>query len=200
MQQPEAISLRAAAKALGVKASTISRQVRAGIIPNRGKPHDPKVWLDEARLAREGGLDLSKQRGPEAALFARPPSIEEQDEEVETLERLAAAPGAERKPTADKLNYQTARTAREGYSARLQQLELEQRLGNLLDRTEVEDAFFTMTSRMRDEFMAMGAKLGPELVGLAAGEIAAKIEAETRSVLERLSNEFKPGADEPVAA
>ena len=63
------LGVREAARELGVNPSTVSRQLRAGILPNRGSERAPKVCLSEARAARERNLDQSKRRGPEAPLF-----------------------------------------------------------------------------------------------------------------------------------
>jgi hypothetical protein len=54
--------IREAAKRLGIGRSTLSDQVRAGKIPNRGTPDLPMVSVVEARQAREENLDRSKQR------------------------------------------------------------------------------------------------------------------------------------------
>lgn len=58
------VGVREAARQLKVNASTISRQVRAGIIPNRGTDREPKVSVTEAKNARETGLDPAQQRRP----------------------------------------------------------------------------------------------------------------------------------------
>ena len=65
--QSDIVGVREAARQLNVNASTISRQLRAGIIPNRGTDRDPKVSVEEARRARQNNLDPSQQRGAHTA-------------------------------------------------------------------------------------------------------------------------------------
>ncbi len=61
------VSLREAAKALGVAHTTLSRQVRAGKIPNRGTDSRPLVDVEEARAARASNIDPAMQRSPAPA-------------------------------------------------------------------------------------------------------------------------------------
>lgn len=70
MMGGDLMGVREAARAIGVNASTISRQIAKGIIPNRGTAERPMVSLSEARHARSTGLDVSKQRGATSPLFA----------------------------------------------------------------------------------------------------------------------------------
>ncbi|HEY3909454.1 MAG TPA: hypothetical protein VGM07_06145 [Stellaceae bacterium] len=60
----ELVGVNEAGRRLGVDAGQVSRQIKAGIIPNRGTADRPLVNVDEARQARAIGLDRSKQRGP----------------------------------------------------------------------------------------------------------------------------------------
>lgn len=54
--QQDIVGIREAARELGKSPSTISRQVRNGLIPNRGTDTEPKVSIAEARSARSAGL------------------------------------------------------------------------------------------------------------------------------------------------
>jgi hypothetical protein len=56
------VGIREAARTLKLSASTLSRQVRSGIIPNRGTPQSPKVSLAEVKTARAENLDPAQQR------------------------------------------------------------------------------------------------------------------------------------------
>jgi hypothetical protein len=70
---------------------------------------------------------------------------------------------AERK----SLDFNTARTARDGYQARLAQIDLEERLGNLLDRAETVDAFFTLGTALREAMERRAPELAARLDGVA---------------------------------
>jgi hypothetical protein len=131
------VNITECARLLGVNKSTISRQVNSGVIPNHGSGTSPMVSVIEARSARERGLDRSKQRGAGAPLFASPaPPAPEAD--AETI-----------KPK-EPLTYQVARTAREGFDARLAQLKFERECGELLYKTEVVDACFNIGQSLRE--------------------------------------------------
>ncbi len=200
MDQP--VTLTEAAAALGVHKSTISRQVSAGVIPNHGTARAPKVRVSEARLARAGAVDPAKQRGSGAPLFADPgehgangvrPSRSPDDAEDDDAPGTPPGPGG--------VSFTKARTAREAANARLAQIDLEERLGRLLDKREVEDVFFTLSTIVRDELMGQGARLAGDLVGMTEpGEIVAKIDAANRDLLARLEREFKRLAEPDAAA
>jgi hypothetical protein len=185
------VSISECARELGVHKSTISRQVAAGIIPNRGTADEPKVDVAEARRARERGLDRSKQRGEDAPLFSSASAIGERDDDD------AGQPAADATPPKGGLDYQRARTAREGFQARLAQIELEEKLANLLDKGEVVDAFFTMASRLREMTDAtrvdVAARFGDQ-VGNAVGEAF-------RKMLQAIAEDFERRfAQEPANA
>lgn len=178
------VGVSEAARQLGVHKSTISRQVAAGIIPNRGTPDAPLVDVEEAKAARARGLDRSKQRGPDAPLFSAssaigPAPVAEEDE--------AATPAAQPGRPTGGIDYQKARTAREGYQARLAQLDLEKQLGNLLDKGEVVDAFFTMGQRLRELLEA--ARL--ELQGRFGDEVGAALAEHFRTTLKAIAEDFE---------
>jgi transposase-like protein len=180
MEAINLVGVSEAARQIGVHKSTISRQVRDGIIPNHGTETAPLVDVEEAKRARDRGLDRSKQRGPEAPLFGAssviaPAAAEDEDD--------AAAPA---KP-AGGLDYQCARTAREGYQARLAQLELEQKLGHLLDKGEVVDAFFTLGASLRE----MADTVRVDLAQRFGAEVGAAVGEELRKMLQRIAESFE---------
>lgn len=171
------VSLTEAAKQLGVHKSTLSRQVAAGIIPNRGEPGGaPMVNVDEARVARTQGLDRSKQRGDGAPLFSAAIAV-------------AAAPDDDEPaaPAKGGVQYQQARTAREGFQARLAQIELEKQLGNLVDKGELVDAFFTMGQRQREILEASVV----DLTARFGDQVGAAIREEYRKVMQATAEDFE---------
>ena len=182
------LGVREAARELGVNPSTVSRQIRAGILPNRGSERAPKVLLSEARAARERNIDQSKQRGPEAPLFAT--ATPESDPSADLQ------PGADDEPApragrSGGLDFNKARTAREGYQARLAQIELEERLGNLLDRAETVDAFFTLGTALREAMERCAPELATRLDGVAdLNARTALILEDDRRLLQAIVDDF----------
>lgn len=114
----ELVGVNEAARRLGIDPSQVSRQIKAGIIPNRGTADRPLVDVEEARQARAVGLDRSKQRGPGAPLFAAP----------------SPAAGADASSSAQRDNetYQAARARREAVAAQMAEIDLALRKGELI--------------------------------------------------------------------
>lgn len=156
----DVVGIREAAKALGVNASTISRQVAKGVIPNRGASGAPKVSIDEARRARATNLDPSQQRAPEPS-----PSTSG--------------------------TFSSHRSAHEAAKAKLAQLDLAQRLGEVVSRSEAEDLFATYGRRVRDALEQKWRTLALELQGMSAADIMVRGTASTEEVLARVAAEIE---------
>ena len=135
------IGIRAAGAILGVAASTISRQVKAGIIPNRGTCKEPKVSIVEATAARKGNIDPAQQRAPEGADLAANNS------------------------------YHANRADREWVRAQKEKLEYAQILGTVMLRADAEDKFSTFGRHIREALAIRWRTLATELQGLSAIEI-----------------------------
>lgn len=158
----EPIGIRAAAAALDVNASTISRQVKAGVIPNRGTEKHPKVFLREARAARAGNLDPAQQR--ETAPATQPP------------------------PTT---GFQAHRSSHEAAKAAMAQIELAEKLGGILDRGDVESSVEAFGRKLRDALTERWRALSLKLQGQSPADIERLgIEAD-EDLLNRVSAELE---------
>src|SRR5262245_5311276 len=182
------LGVRAAARELKLNPSTISRQIAAGIIPNRGTADAPMVNPAEARAARAAHVDRSKQRGPNAPLFAgevpaAAPRPVEPVEDPDTDDDETASPAT---PPSDRLSYNTARTARESYQAKLAQLEYEERIGRLVPKSEVELEAFDAARLLRDRILAAPGQLATMT---EEREIAALLRDELRRALTEASHD-----------
>lgn len=175
------MGVRQLARHLGVNASTISRQIAKGIIPNRGTPEQPMVSLAEAERARAANLDPSKQRdwhpraaqphnpphltteaaapasNPGAANTEREPDSDEDDAEAEE----AAAVIAPR--TEERSGFNRAATAHKAVQARLAQLDLEERTGRLVGmegvRNETATQFQALADRVQSAARGIAGRL-----------------------------------------
>ncbi|MGE0154795.1 MAG: hypothetical protein AB7R90_19415 [Reyranellaceae bacterium] len=171
------LPLRAAAKALTsagypISHSTLSRQVARGQIPNRGAADRPLVDVEEVIAARRDNIDPRLQRPPQAAL-PMPPAV-----------------NAEAPEKSDTVN--SHRADHERIKARMAAIELEERLGNLVDRREVEDAFETLARELRDKLLAASDLLATDLAGIAdVAVIRVKIEEANRKVLTELADSYR---------
>lgn len=165
-EQPEQpVSIREAARQLGIAHSTVSRQVSAGIIPNHGVPGRPLILVTEARAARAQNLDPSQRRGSRSPLFA-----EEED----------GAPGTNDDPLSsasvpERGSYRGERSRREAALAQLAEIELGKQLGNLLDKGEVIDAVVEIMITLRETLQLaahdVANRHGPEIAAIFSAEI-----------------------------
>src|SRR5690348_15005177 len=115
----DVVSLTECADALSVHKSTISRQVKAGVIPNHGTIEAPRVSIAEARAARAAQLDQAKQRGPQSPLFAGAPETTPAppDEDLARAAEEAVAESEGRAPSQRGPTFAEARTSHEGFKA-----------------------------------------------------------------------------------
>lgn len=161
------VGIREAAGQLGVAASTISRQVRAGIIPNRGTGEAPKVSVSEARAARAKNTDPAQRRRP-------------------------APSGDDR---VNDGSFHAQRAERERVSTELKKLELAERTGVVIPKDAAENALFTFGRRIREELTNRWTTFAQDLAGLPAEEIA-RIGAERdEKLLTLIANEIEKDHD-----
>ncbi len=158
------VGVSEAAAQLGVHPSQIRRNIKSGLIPNRGLPGRPLVDVDEARYARAKGLDHSKQRGPRAPLFASNGHVS-----VNGADNQDASPHDE----GETGTYQDFRSRREAAMAAKAEIELAQLRGELLDRREVADAQFKLGRMLRDGLEMRRPALAQRLMGLVGLELGA---------------------------
>ena len=155
--EPDALlTLSQAAQLAGVNKSTLSRQVKAGLI----RSHQGKVRLSEVLEDRERNVDLTRSRRRQGKLDA-------------VDEAVASAPGATRaratKPapiSQPPSLYTDARSRKEDATARLRQLEFDREVGKLVDIDEVGRQVEREYAVVRERLLAIPGKLAAKLVGL----------------------------------
>lgn len=184
------VGVREAARQLGVNASTVSRQVAAGIIPNHGTVAAPLIDVDEARRSRDDNLDRSRLRG------AGTPLGLPFDVAAAGIDGDAATDGV---PDADKISFQRVRTEREGFAAKRAQLDYEREIGLLLDKGEAADAVFAIFANVREtmtrDLPAIALRLGltPEQTA-TLGEEFRKLQVSMADGLQRLASDERDAA------
>lgn len=143
----ELVSVSECARRIGVHKSTISRQIAAGIIPNRnpqGTP--PMVNPDEALAARRQNVDPLKSSSAGIGLRFE----DEAADEGFGMQSPMASSHAQQ-----KLNYNAARTATEAIKAQQAQLDYLKNTGVLVEKAAVEREEFELGRRLRDRLMAL---------------------------------------------
>jgi hypothetical protein len=160
------VGIREAADILGVSASTISRQVKAGIIPNRGADGAPKVSVREAREARAKNTDPAQRRAGH-------------------LRQTDTADGS----------YHSQRAERERVGTELKRLELAERLDAVVPKASAESALFSFGRRLRDEMTNRWPTLAQDLQNLDAAEIARIGVERDERLLQRIIEEIEKDHD-----
>jgi hypothetical protein len=178
------VGVTEAAKQLGVHPSQVRRNLKSGLIPNRGLPGRPLVDVDEARYARATGLDHSKQRGQRAPLF-----------EVRNGATVAQSLSGDTLPLDDRggetVTYQDWRARREAAAAVKAEIELAKLRGETLDRAELEPACFELGRMLRDRMMNYIPEVSTRLVGLDVGAIIAVLTQTNEDCLRAMTDEIE---------
>lgn len=172
----------------GLNKGTISRLVSTGVIPNHGMQGKPLIDPDEADAARAGNLDPSKTRAPSSVPAAQ----------------SAAADGPAVGPSASG-SYTKARGIREAFAAKSAELDYKERVGQLLDREEVEDAVVKIATEVQRRLAERVPALADRVVGMTdVTRIAALIRDADRLVCEDMARAFErlaaaatPGPEAP---
>lgn len=160
---PDLMGVRECAKAVGVNASTISRQLANGLFQDWGSPGAPKISLAEVKSVRAKGLDPAQQRQAPTRRGARPDS-----------------------------GYAHERAEREKLNRRSAELDLAERLNAVLDRAQVEDDFETFARALRERLRQRNQTLVMELDQLptSAAKIA-HLDAADEKMLAELSDQLE---------
>jgi hypothetical protein len=180
----ELVSATEAARQLGIHASQITRGIQSGLIPTHTVPGVGKLMInvEEAREARQRGLDRSKQRGPQSPLFAvshaaEASAVARESPPLTPVTVVTSVPRAVDEPAAldddaRDANYQTARARRESAAATKAEIELAQLRGRTLDRGEVANTAFRLGQMLREGMETRRVALAQSLSGL---DVAAMI-------------------------
>jgi hypothetical protein len=177
------VGVSEAARQLGVHPSQIRRNLKSGLIPNRGLPGRPLVDVDEARYARATGLDHSKQRGPSAHVTrsqAAPRSLTNVSEIGNSADEGAGSG-----------TYQSWRARREAAAAVTAEIELAKLRGEVLDRANLKDTAFTLGMELRRSMMDCVAQVAPRLLGLNVGAIIAVLTEAYEKCLVEIADELE---------
>ena len=182
----ELIGVRAAARALKVSPSTVSRYLKDHPELNLGDETHPKIdvaalrrhRLENTNPARRGswaGRLLGEGGGDGPASAAEPPPA-------------ATAP-------ANQPNYAMAKAVRETVLAQRARVDLDEKRGLLVSRAEVEDAVFDAGTILQRDLLGLGPQLAERLAAMDdPREIAEVLETEYRRVLAALAASLRATA------
>lgn len=148
------ITVREAARQIGVNQSTLSRQIKAGAI----RSHGGKVRLSELLEDRAQNIDLTRSH----RRSARNASLEAASPKADTSDVVFV--------DGQPIPFAQAQALKETYLARLRQLEFEAKSGALIDKEMAKQTFFDVAREQRDAWhgwpsrvaVLMAAELGVE--------------------------------------
>ncbi len=168
----ELIGVRAAARAVGLNASTISRYIKDHPDLNLGSEAHPKVDVVALRRHREENINPARRGSRAGRLLGED---EGQDD------KKGAVP-----------TYAASRAAREMVLAQRARVDLDEKRGLLVPRAEVEDAVFETGMLLQRDLLELGAQLAERLSTMdEPREIASLLETEHRRVLATLATSLR---------
>ena len=168
------LGIREAAAALGVNASTVSRWVKGNPGLNHGAGKRPQVDLAELRAHRADNVNAAMAGNHAGRVLGEEPEGPEPDG--------AGGSGAKRSPS-----LVDAKTVREAALAQTAQLDLQERLGKIVDTAGVEDGAFEAGQILRELLTARNRRLGDKFASMSdSRELTAALDADDRDRLERL--------------
>ena len=171
------LSIRGAARQLGKSHSTICRYVQAHPALNRGTARRPLVDLEELRRHRASNIDAARI-GSHAGLLLG------EDNGVATNGHAAPAPDQ----AGGSPSYADSKATREAILATKAQLDLDERLGALLVRSEVEEAIAAAGQLLQRELLDLAGRLAEKIAVMDdRREIAALLDTEFRALLKRVA-------------
>ena len=189
------ISVREAARRLGLNKSTLGRQIRDGSI----RSVEGKVRFSEVLEDRANNIDLSRATGnpkggkgagastrdaPADAPFDAPPD----DEDADLADTIVMVDG-------QALPFPIAKALKETYLARLRRLEFEAKSGALVDRALARKLFFDTARENRDAWTNWPARISLELAAELSVDARILNQSLDRLVHQHLAEMGEPEAD-----
>lgn len=198
MSNQELVSIREAARRLGVSDAAVRKAIKAGRVtlgpatdsggPQLEWPKAREQYVNNSDTSRrshvgsQGGARRKNDK-PEVEL----PTSDRLDELPEVAGNAAAAGNAAGPKSGRGGQYNQARAAREVYQAKLAKLEYEQKIGKLVDADEVAAKWSKLITAAKTRILGIPAECKSRQADLPLAVIAV-IDNVCREVLEDLAN------------
>ncbi len=174
----------------------VSQLVEAGKLSTRPGPRGTRL-VNLALYLRA----VREETDPAQYLRNRTDAPLLEPDEDDEPERAAPEPGRDGKAGGKSTGatYHDARAQREAFNAENARLDLEERLGRLIDKADVEASTMTVFRRLRDRLLSIPSTLADRLAAQPdARAVRVLLDTELRTMLETLATELDDlGEDEP---
>ena len=174
----ELIGVRAAARALKINPSTLSRYLKSHPGLDRGTVGQPMVGLEELRRHRAENVNPAVRGRKARKVLAEggaPP-----------VAAAEAPPAATKAP--DGPNYAVAKAVRETVLAQRARVDLDEKRGLLVPRAEIEDAVFEAGLLLQRNLLHLCSQVAERVASMSdARQITELLEAEHRKVLAQVA-------------
>ena len=173
----ELIGVRAAARALKINPSTLSRYLKSHPGLDRGTVGQPMVDIEELRRHRAENVNPAVRGRKARKVLA---------EGAPPVAAAEAPPAATKAP--DGPNYAVAKAVRETVLAQRARVDLDEKRGLLVPRAEIEDAVFEAGLLLQRNLLHLCSQVAERVASMSdARQITELLEAEHRKVLAQVA-------------
>ncbi len=191
----EKVSIREAARRLGVSDTAVHKAIRANRVATSGNTPSGRPLMDWEETERRWHENSDSSKRSHVGSQGSPRRKMDTAAAKLPLSSSGAGPGAgsDVQPAGGAgPSYAQSRAVRELFSARLAKLEFEQRSGRLVDVDELKVEAFKVHRRIRDSILNIPDRCAPQLAAMSdAVDIHAFLLAEITAVLRQLSADIR---------
>jgi hypothetical protein len=203
------MGFREYARYRGVSGEAVSKAVRSGRIStiqdhNGNRKIDPAIadqeWDRNTNHTKKNVSEYIKRPSP----AAEPPPEQNEQTMADSVEEPAPAPAQQQvftpDPEAEKASktYHQSRSIKEAYSARLQRLAYEEKLGKLINVEKVRVAAFNTARIVRDAILSVPDRISHEVASIQdPHEVHIRMTEALIEALEGLSGEYQSENSSP---
>lgn len=207
------MGFREYARYRGVSGEAVSKAVRSGRIStiqdhNGNRKIDPAIadqeWDRNTNHTKKNVSEYIKRPSPAPQAAPEPPPEQNEQTLEERVEAPAPAPAQQHvftpDPEAEKASktYHQSRSIKEAYSARLQRLAYEEKLGKLINVEKVRVAAFNTARIVRDAILSVPDRISHEIASIQdPHEVHIRMTEALIEALEGLSGEYQSENSSP---
>jgi hypothetical protein len=181
-----AITVNAFAKRMGVTPYAVWKAMRDGRIKSHRKNEKGIVLIDAVKASDEWARNTDPVAAAKGGKVWPVPGALRESHAEETVGRTLPLPAVDEAP-----DFMEARASKEDANAKLAHLELQERLGVLVPKADVEKAAFAVARMLRDALLHLPDVMAPRLAAESDWSvIRADLDNELRTALNGLADKL----------